>query len=80
MATNMTENQRLLKNKTSNTNKMLFTTFPNMRSIMVLLLLCKEVLITKKIVCYVKANIIVYKVCDVNSIPANLRNKITLDN
>ena len=46
---------------------------------MVLPVLCKEALFTwKKIVCYIKLKIIafflVYKVCDVNSIPANLRN------
>ena len=48
MATNVTENQPIFlkKNKTSNTNKMLFTTFSNMRSIMVLLVLCKEALFT----------------------------------
>ena len=43
-----------------------------------LLVLCKEALFTEKIVCYIKLKIIafflVYKVCDVNSIPANLRN------
>ena len=45
---------------------------------MVLLVPCKEALFTEKIVCYIKLKIIafllVYKVCDVNSIPANLRN------
>ena len=47
MATNVTEKiNRFLKNKTSNTNKMWFTTFSNMRCIMVLLVLCKEALFT----------------------------------
>ena len=46
MATNVTENQPILKNKTSNTNKMLFTTFSNMRTITVLLVPCKEALFT----------------------------------
>ena len=47
MATNMTENQPIKKNKkTSNTDKMWFTTFSIMRSIMVLLILCKEALFT----------------------------------
>ena len=45
---------------------------------MVLLVLCKEALLLEKIVCYIKLKIIafflVYKVCDVNSIPAHLRN------
>ena len=45
---------------------------------MVLLVLCNEALLLEKIVCYIKLKIIalflVYKVCDVNSIPVNLRN------
>ena len=45
---------------------------------MVLLVLCKKLYLLEKIVCYIKLKIIafflVYKVCDVNSIPANLRN------
>ena len=45
---------------------------------MVLLVLCKEALFTFKNFCYIKLKIIAfflaYKVCDVNSIPANLRN------
>ena len=39
MATNMTENLPIFKNKTRYANKMLFITFSNMRSIMVLLIL-----------------------------------------
>ena len=50
MATNVTENQtikkNLIKNKTSNTNIMLFTKFSNIWSIMVLLVLCKDALFT----------------------------------
>ena len=47
MATNVTENQPIFfKNKTSNTNKMLFTKFSNMRSTMLLLVLCKDSLFT----------------------------------
>ena len=44
MATNVTAINLFKKNKNrrSNTNKMLFMTFSNMRSIMVLLVLCKE--------------------------------------
>ena len=45
---------------------------------MVLLVLCKDVYLLEKFVCYIKPKIItfflIYKVCDVNSIPANLRN------
>ena len=79
MATNVTENYPIKNKQTSNTNKMWFTTFSNMRSIMVLLkVLCKEALFTLKKVCYIKLKIIaffsVYKLCDVNSISANLRN------
>ena len=47
---------------------------------MVLLVLCKKLYLLENIVCYIKPKIIVYKVCDVNSIPANLRNPKTLDN
>ena len=46
VATNVTENQPIIQNKTSNTNKMLFTMCSNMRSIMVLLVLCKVALFT----------------------------------
>ena len=47
MATKVTENQTdFFLNKTSNTNKMLFNTFSNLRCIMVLLVLCKDVLFT----------------------------------
>ena len=50
MATNVTENQpivfNLIKSKTSNTNKMLFNTFSNLRCIMVLLVLYKDALFT----------------------------------
>ena len=78
MVTNVTENKPIKKNKTSNTNKMWFTTFSNMRSIMVLLVLVKMLYLLEKIVCYIKLKIIpfflLYKVCDVNSISANLRN------
>ena len=49
MATNMTENQLTKKNKNSNTNKMLFTTFSNWRSIMVLLVLLKRLYLLEKI-------------------------------
>ena len=47
MVTNMTENQPT--NKTSNTNKMLFTTFSNMKNIMVLLVLCKDAEKTRRL-------------------------------
>ena len=48
MATNVTENHplNLIKNKTSNTNKMLINTYSNLRYIMVLLVLCKDALFT----------------------------------
>ena len=45
---------------------------------MVLLVLVNMLYLLEKIVCYIKpktiAFFLIYKVCDVNSIPANLRN------
>ena len=59
MVTNVTENQpiffNLIKNKTSNTNKMLFNTFSNLKCVMVLLVLCKDA-----IVCYITPKIIAF--------------------
>ena len=46
MATKITENKTFKEQRNYNTNKKLFTTFSNMRSIMVLLVLCKEALFT----------------------------------
>ena len=61
MATNVTENQPIKNKQTSNTNKMWFTTFSNMRSIIVLLVLGKEALyLLEKIVCYIKLKIIAF--------------------
>ena len=50
MATNVTEKStnafNLIKNKNSNTNKMLINTFSNLRCIMVRIVLCKNALFT----------------------------------